>query len=109
MPRPIIHIPVLRTQYGIVTDLVLVHPGRYGNGQPALVLQTQDGEPYAGVTVNLDGNLPAEGAFWVKDYSENAGLADALFVAGVITLTGRVTRVGFGTAVEARLAEGLTL
>lgn len=44
-------------------------------------------EPMLTLTVNLTeyGHLPSElGSFFVKDYSENAGIADALVSAGVI-------------------------
>jgi hypothetical protein len=99
-------IPVLTLPWGSVQDLTLVSPGRFMTGEPAYVLM-QDGRVYCHVNVNLAGNPAAEGCFWVRDYSESQGLADALVLAGVLVLTGRVTGVGFGTAVEARMHDAL--
>jgi hypothetical protein len=99
-------VPRLTVPWGTVTDLTLVSPGKYQDGAPAYVLM-QEGQPYTTVSVHLQGNPPSEGCFWIKDYSEHQGLADALVNAGIIRLTGRVTGVGYGTAVEARLSPSL--
>lgn len=99
-------VPILTLPWGTERDLEFVLAGHYDTGAPAYALM-QEGQPYTTVSVNLQGNPPAEGCFWIKDYSEHQGLADALLSAQVILLTGRVTGVGFGTAVEARLHPSL--
>lgn len=46
---------------------------------------------------------PDEGCVWVKDYSENEGMWDALIKAGVIESTYRTARQGFVVFKEGRL------
>jgi len=64
----------------------------------AIVAYVDDGygpEPLTDVSVNLSGLgvIPQNGAFFVKDWSENAGLAAALEKAGIVTPTGRTVEV----------------
>jgi hypothetical protein len=54
---------------------------------PALRLMVDDGygpEPLAVATVNLPDVGPDEGCIFVKDWSENEGLWDALIASGVV-------------------------
>ncbi len=62
------------------------------------------GEPVATATVCLAPEWPArEGHVWIKDYSENQGMLDALTEAGIIEPTGVAVQNGFVTIPEAKL------
>lgn len=64
----------------------IVEPAHYGNGRKALVLN-EDGpsaERIAVATVNLDDEVCPENFAYIKDYSENEGMADALIEADLI-------------------------
>lgn len=90
---------------------VTLEGARYGSNDAIAILSYVDGEygpePLADVSVNLEelGLTPRPGAFFVKNWSETSGLAEALENAGVITRTGRVETVNqWGSeAVEAEL------
>lgn len=56
---------------------------RYMRGNMPAISLVADGEPIAMATINLDIQ-PPEGSVWIKDYSENEGMANALIAAGVI-------------------------
>lgn len=74
---------------------IIFKPGRYGNDEFALQLESlnEDGwmEPLTTVTVNLEDYEmhPQPGTFFVKTWSGNEGIDQALVDAGVIELTGR--------------------
>lgn len=68
---------------------VAVLTGRYENDDLAVVLTCEDGEPLTRVSVNVPNEHPAPGCVFIRDYSENAGLADALVAVGVVEPTGR--------------------
>lgn len=74
---------------------------KYVSGGMALALVGEEG-PYATVSVNLP-EPPAAGCFWLKNWSENEGVAQALLDQGFIELTGNEQATGFVTAPEARL------
>lgn len=87
------------------------------NGKPedvAIVLNGRDPEfdfpePVTTVTVNLTeyGLHPSVGCIFIKDYSENNGLAKELTKLGKVILTGREEHVGpWGARViEARVSD----
>jgi hypothetical protein len=59
----------------------------YMNGSLALVLEdANDGEPVATCSINLEeyGLIPDPGKVFIKEYSENKGMTQALIDAGVI-------------------------
>ena len=58
---------------------------QYRDGSVAIQLIDDEG-PVATATVALDV-LPPKGCVWIKDYSENTGMADALIEAKVIEPT----------------------
>jgi hypothetical protein len=68
----------------------------YAQGQPGVELVLEDGEVLTRVSVNLEAYelVPADGCIFIKDYSENEGLATALAKAGVVELTDRLYIVG---------------
>jgi hypothetical protein len=61
----------------------LLSLGRYTNGQNLISLTCEDGCPYATATVSLDAELEGDEVL-IKNYSENAGMEEALLAAGVI-------------------------
>jgi hypothetical protein len=63
---------------------------QYRNGCTALALHDEDGALYAMASVALPTRHP-DGCIWVKDYSENAGMKDALVLAGIIAPEAVVT------------------
>lgn len=76
--------------------------GHYGDGSTAIQGISLDGEPIFKATVALD-EKPAEGCVFLKGWSENEGVPEALIKAGVVELTGRKVKTGFCEAVEAKL------
>ena len=59
--------------------------GYYGNGNTAIQLfDKNDGSPVAVATINLIDGLPENQAY-IKDYSENEGMLEALKDAGIVT------------------------
>lgn len=78
--------------------------GSYGDGSPA-IQAWQKSDPYTPlttVTVNLGayGATPEKGCVFVKDYSENKGLAQALMDADLIRPTERVVELPHGLKVQ---------
>jgi hypothetical protein len=63
----------------------------YHNGNMAVRLMGDDGSPFATLSVNLpeSDTLPKD-QFFVKDWSENEGLANQLLEQGEIKLVGDV-------------------
>jgi hypothetical protein len=68
--------------------------GRYENGVIAIQILGPEG-PEAKATVNMpmEPTDPKTGV-WIKDWSENEGMAEALVKAGVVVLTGETQRNG---------------
>lgn len=65
------------------------------NKQTCIRLVTVSGEPMATCTVNLPNYGPlADNEVFIKDYSENVGIEDALANAGIITLTNQMAIAG---------------
>lgn len=83
--------------------------GMYVDGKtPALELvDHQDGEPIARASVALPDAVPAEGNVFIKDYSENAGMAALMLSEGIITDLVDVRNSGFVVIGEYRLAPKL--
>jgi len=84
---------------------------RYSSDNSIAIVAYSDGEfgpePLTDITVNLEelGVKAKPGAFFIKDWSENSGLASALESQGVIELTGDYVEVNqWGSkALEAKL------
>lgn len=79
---------------------------RYGSGEIAMQIINANGERECVATVSLvpyGAEHPGEHGVWLKDWSENDGIADALVKAGVVTLTGKSHVTGFVVAKHARL------
>jgi len=54
-------------------------------------------------SVNIHKCPPASGCIWLKGWSENTGLPEALAKAGLVHLTGRAVACGHAEAQEAEL------
>lgn len=76
--------------------------GKYGDGSVAIQGTSLIGEPIFTATVALD-EKPAEGCVFLKDWSENQGISEALVKAGIVEMTGRKVPAGFCEALEAKL------
>lgn len=74
----------IKTKY--IDAECIIERGEYSNGRPALVLvDAATYERQATATVNLpEVDCPAGHAF-IKNYSENEGMLEALVAAGVIS------------------------
>ncbi len=68
----------------------------YANGRTALILvNTKDREEVAVATVNLPDAPLKPGEVFIKDYSENKGMLEALEKAGIVKATGEKVQSGF--------------
>jgi hypothetical protein len=77
---------------------------RYENGRAALrLVDVADHSPVARATVNRPDVLLGEDEVLIKDYSENAGILDALERAGVLQRTGQTIASGYAMLIVARL------
>ena len=76
---------------------------RYFHGdRVALHLIDVNGEPVAVCSVNLDDPL-GENEIFIKDYSENEGMADFLVKEGIVELTGERVQTGYVSVPKCRL------
>ena len=85
----------------------IIEQGKYSNGRLALTLvDSLDGLPVSTATINLpDKHLPS-GHVFIKNYSENSGMAEALTKGGIIMPVKKHT-IGYGSqVVEAILIMG---
>lgn len=74
----------------------LVRKRQYDNGRSALqLIDAEDGSPIATATVNLPDEPLGQNLVFIKDYSENEGMLDALVAAGVVQPTGQTVRSGY--------------
>ncbi len=85
-----------------VKGLMHLEAGKYGNGTTAIQGFNADWEPEFKATVALDAK-PAEGCVFLKGWSENEGIPEALRDAGIVEFTGRKIPTGHVEAIEARL------
>lgn len=67
-------------------EVLTLVQGKYADGNLAVQAIDGTGLPYAVLSLNLGADSAAlpEGAFFLKDYSENAPLAEALFAQDLI-------------------------
>jgi hypothetical protein len=77
-------------------DCLLNRSAYENGGRIALFLiDAEDGEPVSTCTVNLPAEPLGIGEVFIKDYSENEGMAEFLVKEGVVELTGRVVVSGY--------------
>lgn len=80
--------------------------GRYASGELAIQIIAENGEMQAKATVSLipyGAPDPGEHGVWLKDWSENEGIADALVRSGIVKLTGKTFPINFVVAKHAAL------
>lgn len=81
---------------------------QYRSGETAIEVVDQHGEAQYVATVALvpyGAPHPGEYGVWLKGWSENEGVPEALAAAGVVTLTGRRYPTGYCEAHHADLTE----
>jgi hypothetical protein len=73
-----------------------IRQSRYSNGRTALLLvDTKSRESVATATANLPNEPLGHGEVFIKDWSENAGMLQALEQAGIVRGTGEYVSSGF--------------
>lgn len=85
-----------------INEDVVLKFSEYGNKSIAITAVSGIGEPMFTATVALDV-MPADGCVFLKGWSENEGVPEALVKAGVVELTGRKEATGYCEAIEAKL------
>lgn len=91
----------LKTKY--INESALITAGIYGDGAIALRATSLIGEPLATLTASIPDEIPGEGCVFLKDWSENEGIAECLVNSGIVELTGREVKCNYVTAKEAKL------
>lgn len=77
---------------------VVIQKKQYSNGRPALILlDFEDGSPYAVATVNLPELNLEDNQTFVKSYSENAGMLEFLVKNNIVKYTGKQASNDFVT------------
>jgi len=82
--------------------------GWYGSGEIAMRVVNSAGERELVATVSVvpyGAPDPGRHGVWIKDWSENEGVADALVKAGIVRLTGQTHSTGFVQALHAQLTK----
>ena len=92
----------IHTKY--INETVEIRYKQYAsNGNPVIEGYDLAGFPVFCATVNVPEFTPNEGCCFLKGWSENEGLPDALVKVGIVELTGRVVPCGYCSAKEARI------
>ncbi len=77
--------------------------GKYGNGSIAIkAFDLPGGDPAFTATVAVD-EMPSDGCVFLKGWSENEGVPEALEKAGIVEFTGGGACSGFCVADEYKL------
>jgi len=101
-------VPQLELTFVSFGRAVTVNPQflTYGNARTALCFNEQ-GEPFGVATVNMPDQHLNPGEVFIKDWSENEPLVQAMLAAGWIELTGREVLSGYVAPKVARFAGDL--
>lgn len=75
----------------------------HDNRTAILLVDVEDGSPVATATVNIPDEELTQGCCFIKDWSENEGMLEALVEAGIVEPTGRRVSIGFVEAIEAKI------
>lgn len=73
------------------------------DNSPAILILDDNGQVQIKATTLLNDDIASEGCVFLKGWSENEGVIQALVNAGVVELTGRKVRAGYSFALEGRL------
>lgn len=84
--------------------------GQYGNGETSIQIVADDGsgEMEATATVNVEpygAHLAGPKHVWLKSWSENEGIPEALQEAGICELMEEIFCIGQSLAILAKLSE----
>lgn len=90
----------IKTQF--IDEIVSLCAEKYVDESIAIKAYSKFCEPMFTATVCAD-KPPSPGCVWLKGWSENEGIPEALVKAGVVELTGKTIQCGYVDAVEARL------
>jgi hypothetical protein len=83
---------------------LIIRRQAYAAGQICLQAYTTDGEPWLTATVCVPGvKLDADEVI-IKDYSENAGVLDALVEAQIVEPPNSFVQVGYAVGLVCKLA-----
>ena len=94
----------LKGTFADENELMDVRMTKYSStDRPALLITNKAGEPQFTATVNMPTEEIADDHVFLKGWSENEGLPEALEEAGLVKLTGRTCPAGFCEALEAKL------
>ena len=85
-----------------VNEEVELSFGFYDNGSTAISATSLMGEPLFKATVAID-EIPPAGHAFLKGWSENEGIPEALIAAGIAEPTGRMVKTGKCEAMEVKL------
>jgi hypothetical protein len=81
-----------------------IRKSTYYNGRTALTLvDSKTGDSIAYATVNLPDEFLEPNQVFIKDYSENRGMLEALEKAGIVKATGEIVRSGYAEVPKATL------
>jgi len=94
----------IKVHTNYINEDAILKFGTYSNGSVAIQGVTEEGEPLFRATVALDV-MPSDGCVFLKGWSENEGIPEALVKAGIVELTGRTEVTGYCEALEARLVK----
>ena len=83
--------PLFKTQFDVNRfnshERVTVRFSQYASGGVAILLDCDDGSPYANATININDDVRtplATNEVAIKDYSEGEGMADLMIENGII-------------------------
>jgi hypothetical protein len=81
--------------------------GSYRDGKFALIIGDREGEDFLVATVALEDAPDISPNVWLKGWSENKDVPEALEAAGLVRRTGRKRATGFVYAEEAEVLPSL--
>lgn len=85
----------LNVKTAYINETCILRAYKYMNDRVALQLISLKGEPVARITVNVEDAKLNDDDVCIKDYSENAGMLDAMINAGVVAPPHREIAQGF--------------
>lgn len=92
------------SEFGVAVATAFLYPS---NGALGVSLASPEGEPIGVLSVNLDGSQHAlkHGEFYLKQYGENAVLADAAMRSGLFQLLPGAVATGYVEIPVAKLVD----
>lgn len=93
-----------QTEFGVAVATAFLYPS---NGALGVTLASPQGEPIGVLSVNLDGSQHTlnHGEFYLKQYGENAVLADAAMRSGLFQLLPGTVATGYVEIPVAKLVD----